>query len=185
MIDDVLKEAEATMKKSLEALQRELGTIRTGRATPALIERVLVSYYGTDTPINQVATVTAPEARLLQISPWEKNMLGPIEKAIQKADLGLNPSNDGKVIRLAVPPLTEQRRKEFVKQIKHHVEETRVALRNIRRNALHDLDELKNEKMISEDDHKRGTEQVQQLLDRYIREAERIGEAKEAAVLEV
>jgi len=185
MTDDVLKDAEIHMQKAIEALRRELVTIRTGRASPSLIERVTVNYYGTDTPINQVATVTAPEARLLQISPWEKNMIGPIEKAIQRADLGFNPTNDGKVIRIAVPALTEQRRKEFVKLIKHHVEECRVSLRNIRRNAMHDLDELKNEKMIAEDEHKRAGEKVQTIVDRYIREAERVGEAKEAEVMEV
>jgi len=185
MTDDVLKDAEIHMQKAIEALRRELVTIRTGRASPSLIERVTVNYYGTDTPINQVATVTAPEARLLQISPWEKNMIGPIEKAIQRADLGFNPTNDGKVIRIAVPALTEQRRKEFVKLIKHHVEECRVSLRNIRRNAMHDLDELKNEKMIAEDEHKRAGEKVQTIVDRYIRDAERVGEAKEAEVMEV
>jgi ribosome recycling factor len=185
MTDDVLKDAEMHMQKAIEALRRELVTIRTGRATPALIERVTVNYYGTDTPINQVATVTAPEARLLQISPWEKNMIGPIEKAIRVADLGFNPTNDGKVIRIAVPPLTEQRRKEFVKLIKHHVEECRVSLRNIRRNAMHDVDELKSEKLIAEDEHKRAGEKIQALVDRYIREAEHVGEAKEAEVMEV
>ncbi len=185
MTDDVLKDAETHMQKALEALRRELVTIRTGRASPTLIERVMVEYYGTPTPINQVATVTAPEARLLQISPWEKNMMGPIEKAIQKADLGFNPTNDGRMIRIAVPALTEQRRKEFVKLIKSHIEECRVALRNIRRHSMHDLDDLEKEKIIAEDEHKRASEKLQVLVDRYIREADHVGEAKEAEVMEV
>ncbi len=185
MTDDVMKDAETHMQKALEALRRELVTIRTGRASPTLIERVMVEYYGTPTPIHQVATVTAPEARLLQISPWEKNMLGPIEKAIQKADLGFNPTNDGRLIRIAVPALTEQRRKEFVKQIKSHIEECRVALRNIRRHSMHDLDELEKEKLIAEDEHKRAAEKLQALVDRYIRDAEHVGDAKEAEVMEV
>ncbi len=185
MIDDVLKEAEVKMKKSLDALHRELGTIRTGRASPALIERLTVEYYGTATPLNQLAGISAPEPRLLQVTPWDKNSLGAIEKAIQKSELGFNPTNDGKVIRIAVPAPTEQRRKELAKLVKHHVEETRVALRNLRRDALNDLKDLENEKMITEDDHKRGSERVQQLTDRYIREAEEIGAAKESEVMEV
>ena len=185
MTDDVLKDAEVHMQKALDALQRELVTIRTGRATPALVERVTVEYYGVATPINQVATITAPEPRLLQISPWERNMIGPIEKAILKADLGFNPNNDGRVIRIAVPALTEQRRRDFVKLIKQHVEEARVAIRNIRRHTLHDLQELENEKLIAEDEHKRATEKVQTVVDRYIHEAEQMGDAKEAEVMEV
>jgi ribosome recycling factor len=185
MIDDVLKEAEVKMKKSLEALHRELGTIRTGRASPALIERLTVEYYGTATPLNQLAGISVPEARLLQVTPWDKNSLGAIEKAIQKSELGINPTNDGKIIRIVVPAPTEQRRKELAKLVKHHVEETRVALRNVRREALTDLKDLENEKMITEDDHKRGSERVQQLTDRYIREAEEIGAAKESEVMEV
>jgi ribosome recycling factor len=185
MIDDVLKEAEGKMKKSIEALRRELTTIRTGRASPTLIEHLPVEYYGTPTPLNQVAGISVPEARLLLVTPWDKSALGAIEKAIQKSELGFNPTNDGKVIRIAVPSLTQDRRRELVKLVKHHVEETRVALRNIRREALTDIKDLENEKMISEDDHKRGTERVQQLTDRYIREAEEVGSAKETEVMEV
>jgi ribosome recycling factor len=185
MTDDVMKDAEVHMQKAIDALRRELLTIRTGRATPALVERVMVEYYGTPTPLNQVAGITAPEARLLMISPWEKNMIGPIEKAIQKAELGFNPTNDGKVIRIAVPQLTEQRRREFVKLIKHHVEECRVAIRNIRRHAMNDLKELEDEKLIAEDEHKRANEKLQALVDRYIRDAEHVGDAKEAEVMEV
>jgi ribosome recycling factor len=185
MVDDVMKDAESHMQKAIEALKRELHTIRTGRANPAMLERVMVEYYGVPTPLQQVASLTAPEPRLLQISPWEKNMLGPIEKAIQKAELGFNPTNDGKMIRIAVPPLTEQRRRDFVKQIKAHVEDCRVAVRNIRRHSMNDLKELEDSKMIAEDEHKRANEKLQLLVDRYIREAELVGEAKEAEVMEV
>ncbi|HMA36390.1 MAG TPA: ribosome recycling factor [Chloroflexia bacterium] len=185
MTDDLLKDAEIHMQKAIDALRRELLTIRTGRATPALVERVMVEYYGAPTPLNQVAAITAPEARLLQIKPWEKNMIGPIEKAIQKAELGFNPTNDGQLIRIVVPALTEQRRREFVKLIKGHVEDCRVAIRNIRRHAMNDLKELEDEKMIAEDEHKRAGEKVQALVDRYIRDAEHVGEAKEAEVMEV
>ncbi|MGI8587066.1 MAG: ribosome recycling factor [Chloroflexia bacterium] len=185
MIDDVMKDAEIHMQKAIEALHRELATIRTGRATPALVERVMVEYYGVPTPLNQVAGITAPEARLLQISPWEKNMLGPIEKAIQKSELGLNPTNDGKIIRIAVPALTEQRRKEFVKLVKGHVEDCRVSIRNIRRHAMNDLKALEDEKEIAEDEHKRANEKLQALVDRYIRDAEHVGDEKEAGVMEV
>ena len=185
MIDDVLKEAEGRMKKSIEALRRELTTIRTGRASPGLIEHLPVEYYGTATPLNQMAGISVPEPRLLQVTPWDKGALGAIEKAIQKSELGLNPTNDGKVIRIAIPTLTQERRRDLTKLVKHHVEEARVALRNIRRDALHDLKELEDEKMIAADDHKRATERVQQLTDRYIREAEDVGATKEAEVMEV
>ena len=185
MIDDVLKEAEGKMKKSIEALRRELTTIRTGRASPELIERLLVEYYGTPTPLNQMAGISVPEPRLLQVTPWDKGSLGSIEKAIQKSELGLNPTNDGKVIRIAIPTLTQERRRDLTKLVKHHVEEGRVALRNIRRDAMNDLRELENEKMISADEHKRAIERVQQLTDRYIREAEEVGAVKEAEVMEV
>jgi ribosome recycling factor len=185
MIDDVLKEAESRMKKSIEALRRELTTIRTGRASPGLIEHLPVEYYGTATPLNQMAGISVPEPRLLQVTPWDKGALGAIEKAIQKSELGLNPTNDGKVIRIAIPTLTQERRRDLTKLVKHHVEEARVALRNIRRDALNDMKELENEKMISADEHKRAMERVQQLTDRYIREAEDVGAAKEAEVMEV
>jgi len=185
MIDDVLKETEGKMKKSIEALRRELTTIRTGRASPGLIEHLHVEYYGVSTPLNQLAGITVPEPRLLLVTPWDKNALGSIEKAIQKSELGFNPTNDGKVIRIAVPSLNQERRRDLTKLVKQHVEETRVALRNLRRDALTDLKDLENEKMISEDEHKRASERVQQLTDRYIREAEDVGAAKEAEVMEV
>jgi ribosome recycling factor len=185
MIDDVISETEDKMKKANEALKRELGNIRTGRASPGLIERLQVEYYGTMTPLNQMASITAPEARLLVVQPWDKGAMGAIEKAIQKSELGLNPNNDGKVVRIAIPPLTEQRRKELVKVVKGKVEESRVAIRNIRRDHIADLKELLQEKLISEDEEKRAQEKIQQLTDRYIHEAETIGTHKEQEILEV
>jgi ribosome recycling factor len=185
MIDDVLSETEDKMKKANEALKRELSNIRTGRASPGLIERLHVEYYGASTPLNQMASITTPEARLLVVQPWDKNAMGPIEKAIQKSELGLNPNNDGKVIRIAIPPLTEQRRKELVKVVKTKVEESRVAIRNVRRDHLNDLKEMLHEKLISEDEDKRAHEKIQHLTDRYIQEAETIGNHKEQEILEV
>ncbi|HUP27649.1 MAG TPA: ribosome recycling factor [Chloroflexia bacterium] len=185
MTDDVMKDTEDRMKKAIEALKRDLLSIRTGRATPALIDRMPIEYYGTPTPLNQLATVTAPEARLLMVQPWDKGSLAIIEKALQKTDMGFNPSNDGRVIRIPIPPLTEDRRRDMVKQVKHKVEEGRVSIRNIRRDALHDLKEMETEKMISEDDHKRAAEKVEEIVHKYIREAEHVGDAKEAEVMEV
>ena len=185
MSDEVMQDAEEHMKKAIDSLHRSLQTIRTGRATPALVERVVAEYYGTPTPLSQLASISAPEARLLQIQPWDKAMLGPIEKAIQKSELGFNPTNDGRVIRIVVPALTEQRRREMVKGIKGFVEDTRVSLRDIRRSALSELKVLQDEKEISEDDQKRAAEKIQQTLDRYIRQAEDTGDAKEVEVMEV
>ena len=185
MVDDVLKDAESRMKKALEALGRELLSIRTGRATPALIDRLSVEYYGTPMPLNQLASISSPEPRLLVVQPWDKGALHIIEKALQKSEMGFNPSTDGQVIRIPIPPLTEERRREMVKQVKHKVEEARVAMRNIRRDASHQLKELESEKMISEDDHKRASEKLDDLVHKLVREAEHVGDAKEAEVLEV
>lgn len=185
MIDDVMKDTDERMKKALEVLGRELLTIRTGRATPALIDKISVEYYGTPMPLNQLASISAPEPRLLVVQPWDKGSLPIIEKALQKSDMGFNPSNDGQVIRIPIPALTEERRRDMVKMVKHKVEDSRVALRNVRRDALHQLKELENEKMISEDDHKRAAEKLDDLIHKHTREAERTGDAKEAEVLEV
>src|SRR5947209_4866753 len=155
MIDDVTKDADERMKKAVDVLKRELMSIRTGRASPALIDRMNVEYYGTPMPLNQLASISAPEPRLLIVQPWDKGALSPIEKALQKSEMGFNPSSDGQVIRIPIPPLTEERRREMVKMVKHKVEEARVAVRNVRRDALHNLKELEDEKMISQDDHKR------------------------------
>jgi len=185
MVDDIIKDAEDRMKKAIEALHRDLVSIRTGRATPALIDRLSVEYYGTPMPLNQLASISAPEPRLLVVQPWDKGALPIIEKALQKSEMGFNPANDGQVIRIPVPALTEDRRREMVKMVKHKVEESRVAMRNVRRDALHQLDEMKKEKMIGEDEHKRAVDKLEDVVHKYSREADHVGEAKEAEVLEV
>jgi ribosome recycling factor len=185
MIKDVLADAESRMQKSIEALHRDLNTIRTGRASPALLDRLHVDYYGTPTPLNQMAGVSAPEARLLVIQPWDKTSISDIEKAIMKSDLGLTPSNDGQVIRLGIPPLTEERRKQLVKQVHHHIEDAKVSIRNIRRDAMSQIRDLLNEKMISEDDERRAESQLEELTKRFTDESDKIGKAKEHEVLEV
>lgn len=181
----VFQETEEKMKKAMDSLKKELGNIRAGRATPAMLERVSVDYYGTPTPVNQVANVTAPEPRMLVIQPWEKNLLSVIEKAILKSDLGITPNNDGNVIRLNVPQLTQQRRTELVKMTKKSAEEAKVAVRNLRRDANESLKKLEKDKAISEDENKRGQEEIQKLTDKYIKEVDRISEVKEKEIMEV
>lgn len=185
MIDDVLADAEVRMQKTIEALKRELQGIRTGRAAPALIERLEVDYYGTPTPLNQIAGISAPEARMLVVQPWDRGSIGVIERAIRTSELGLNPTNDGQVIRIVIPALTEERRKSLVRVVRGKVEEDRVALRNIRRDAVATIKDLMKEKMIGEDDERRGEHQVQELTNRYIAETDRIGKQKEDDILEV
>ncbi len=185
MIDDVKNDAENKMKKSLDALKRELMTIRTGRASPALIEPLKVDYYGTPTPLQQIAAIAAPEARLLTIKPFDPSTLQAIEKAILKSDLGLTPMNDGKIIRLAIPALTEERRHELSKVVHKHAEEARVALRNIRRDSLKDLEDMEKEKLISEDQHFKGKEMLQELIDKYTAKVDEVAKTKEAEIMEV
>lgn len=185
MIKDVLRDAESRMRKAIEALEQDLRAIRTGRASPALLDRVTVNYYGAPTPINQLATISAPEARMLMIKPWDQSSLRSIERAILESDLGLNPSNDGKVIRLILPQLTEERRRDLVKQVQKRTEEARVAIRNIRRDALSDLQDFQKEGEISEDELYRGRDQMQELTDRFIEEVDEVGKAKEAEIMEV
>ncbi|OGO52865.1 MAG: ribosome recycling factor [Chloroflexi bacterium RBG_16_68_14] len=185
MIDETMADAEQRMSKAVDALRRELATIRTGRANPALVEHLRVDYYGTPTPLNQLASVTVPEARLLTIQPWDKNALEAIEKAIQKSDLGLNPSNDGSVIRLVIPQLTEERRRELVRVVHKKVEEGRVAVRNVRRDAHEMLRDLLREKEISEDEEHRAQEQLQKITNRFIGQADDVGEEKGQELLEV
>jgi len=185
MINDVLHEAEGKMKKSVEALRQHLTTIRTGRASPALVEHLQVEAYGSQMPLNQLAGITIPDAKMIVIQPFDKSTMKAIEKAIQNSELGINPSNDGIVIRLGLPPLTEQRRRELTKQVKARVEEGKVAVRNLRREALDDLKQLEHEKMISETDHRRAQERLQELTDKYIRELDHVGATKEAEVMEV
>jgi ribosome recycling factor len=173
------------MKKSVDALRHHLGSIRTGRASPALVEQIKVEYYGTEMPINQVANISAADARMLVIQPWDRAALKPIEKAIQTSELGINPTNDGQVIRLAIPALTEQRRRDLTKNVRKEVEESKVALRNLRRDAQNDLKKLETDKQISADELKRAQEKLQELTDRFTREVDQVGAAKEAEVMEV
>lgn len=185
MIGDVLADAETRMGKAIEALQRDLGSVRTGRASPTLVERITVDYYGAPTPLNQMANISVPESRLLVIQPWDKSVIGAIDKAIQKSELGLNPTNDGQVIRIAIPALTEDRRKQLVKIVHGHVEDGKVALRNVRRDAMASVRELMNEGMISADDERRAEGQIETLTKRFVDEIDRVGKAKEHDVLEV
>ena len=185
MIDDILSETSTKMAKTVEAMRRELATIRTGRAAPALVAHIKVDYHGVPTLLNQMATISAPEARLLLIQPWDRQALSSIEKAILKSELGLNPTNDGNVIRLRIPQLTEERRRELVRVVGKRIEESRVALRNIRRSALEEFRELERKKEISQDEQKRAQERLQELTDSFIEEVDRAGRDKEAELLEV
>lgn len=185
MLKDVYKETEARMKGAIQALEEDLGGIRTGRASPALVERLQVEYYGSPTPLIQLASISVPEARQLLIRPFDISSLKTIERAIQASDLGLTPNNDGKSIRLNLPPLTEDRRKELVKVVNHRLEEGRVAARNVRRDSIRDLRDFEQEKLISEDDLKEGEEELQKITDRFIEEINRIGERKEKEIMEV
>lgn len=185
MIKDILNDAEDRMEKSLEHLGRDLSSLRAGRANPAMLDRILVDYYGSSTPINQLANITVPEARLLVIQPWDKSIIADIEKAIMKSDLGINPSNDGNVIRIAIPQLTEERRKELVKVVKKRAEEAKVAIRNIRREANDMLKSSEKEKLISEDENKKGMDESQKLTDKFTKEVDKILQAKEKDIMEV
>ena len=185
MIDDCLKDAKNRMKKAVEALQEDLMSIRTGRASPALVERLRVDYYGTLTPLNQLAAISTPEPRLLVIRPWDPNALDEVEKAILRSELGLTPNNDGVVIRLPIPRLTEERRRDLSKVVGRRVEEGRVAVRNIRRDVQEDLRALEKEKLITEDDLYKGREKLQELHDQFIDQMDEIGKAKQQEILEV
>lgn len=184
-MDAIIKNAEDRMKKSVAALEDELAGLRTGRASAAMFDKLRVQYYGTPTPLNQVASISVPESRLVVIQPWDKGALADIEKAIQTSEMSLNPSNDGKVIRINIPPLTEERRKEIVKIAKNTAENGRVAVRNIRRDANDDLKKQEKESEISEDDLKRGEEQIQKLTDQNIEQINAVLSAKESEILEI
>jgi len=185
MIDEVLSEAKSRMAKSIEVLQRDLAGIRTGRATPMILDNIKIDYYGTQTPLKQVATISAPEARLLIIQPWDNATLGDITKAIQKSDLGLNPNSDGHIIRLPIPPLSEERRKEMVKAVHKRAEDGKVALRNVRRDSMDMLKDLEKEKEISQDEHKRAQSKLQEITDSFILQVDKIAKDKEGELLEV
>jgi len=185
MADDIFSDTERRMQKAIEALRHDLAVVRTGRASAALLERIQIDYYGVPTPINQVTTITVPDARMLIIQPWDRKLLTDIEKAIQRSDLGINPNNDGQVIRLNIPPLNEERRREMVKTVHKKLDEHKVAIRNIRRDCQEKLRDREKKKEISEDELKRSTERLQKLTDRFIDEMDKVGKTKELEILEV
>lgn len=185
MINDVINSAEDRLKKTLESLKKEYGTLRAGRAAPSLLDKVMVDYYGTATPVNQVANVSVPEPRMLMIKPYDKKSLKDIERAIMKSDLGLTPNSDGTVIRLAIPQPTQERRKELVKVVSKKAEEAKVAMRNIRRDANESIKKLEKSKEITEDDRKDGQDKAQKLLDKYIKLIDAAKATKEKEVMEV
>ncbi|MBA7593508.1 Ribosome-recycling factor [subsurface metagenome] len=184
MIEDILSETSTKMGKTIEALRKELAAIRTGRATPSLVDQIKVDYHGAPTPLNQLAAIAVPEARLLVIQPWDRQAHASIEKAILKSGLGLNPTSDGNVIRLRIPLLTEERRRELVRVVRKRVEESRVSVRNTRRSALEEFRELERKKEISQDEQKRAEERLQKLTDSFIEDVERAGREKEVELLE-
>lgn len=184
-MDAVFTKAKEKMEKCLDALNRDYKAVRAGRANPAILDRVTVDYYGTPTPINQMAAISVPEPRMLMIQPWDASTLKDIEKAINTAEIGINPSNDGKVIRLAFPALTEERRKELVKDISKRGEEAKVAVRNVRRDAMDDIKKLKKDNEITEDDQKNGEKKLQDITDSYIKQIEEMVKKKEDEVLSI
>lgn len=185
MIEEVLHAADTKMQKTVQVLKREMDTIRSGRATPALVDQISVEAYGTNTPLSQLASISVPEARLLLIQPWDRSIVGSVQKAIQKSDLGLNPMSDGEVIRLVLPPPTEERRKELVKVVRKRAEDAKVAVRNVRRDALEELRKLEKDKKVSRDDNVRATDKLQKLTDRFIAEVSKVGTDKEAEIMEI
>ncbi len=185
MYKEIIKNAGDRMDKTIATIQSDLGSLRAGRANPKILDKITVDYYGTPTALNQVGNISSPEPRLLVIAPWEPKMIGPIEKAIQKSDLGINPSNDGKVVRLLVPELTGERRKELCKQVKKMVDEGKVAVRNIRRDAMEGIKKLKKDSAITEDDQKIAEKDLQKVTDSHIEELDKIGADKEKEIMSV
>jgi ribosome recycling factor len=185
LTDELIADARDRMNKSVEATINNFGSVRTGRANPHMLDRIMVDYYGAQTPLKQLSTVNAPEARLLTVQPYDKSAINVIEKAIRESDLGMNPSSDGNVVRLVVPELTEERRKEYVKTARHIAEEGRIGIRNVRRDVMHDLRELKSEGEVGADDEKRAEADLQKLTDEKVAELDAILKAKEAEILEV
>ena len=185
MVKEIIANNEERLEKSIAALKREFGSLRAGRATPSLLDKVMVDYYGTPTPVNQVAKVSVPEPRMIMITPWEKSLMHDIEKAIMKSDLGLSPNSDGTAIRLSIPQLTQERRQELVKTVGKKAEEAKVAIRNIRRDGNDAIKKLEKAKEITEDDSKKGQESVQKLVDKYIKNVDTLREAKEKEIMEV
>ena len=185
MVNDLLSSAEERLNKSIDALKREFGSLRAGRATPSLLDKVMVDYYGTPTPVNQVAKVSVPEARMIVIQPWEKTMIKEIEKAIMKSELGLSPNSDGASIRLNIPQLTQERRKELVKSVSKKAEEAKVAIRNVRRDANDAVKKLEKAKEITEDESKKAQEKFQKTVDKFIKNVDTLKEAKEKEIMEI
>ncbi len=185
MVSDILRDVEEKMRTSIKVLQRELATIRTGRATPVLVDHIKVEYAGVPTPLNQLASISTPGVRLLVIQPWDKSSIHHIEKAILKSDLGLNPINDGNVIRINIPPLSEERRQELIKVAGGKVEKEKIVMRNVRRDAMDELKKLERKKDISQDELKRALDQLQKITDGFIADAEQVGQDKEAELAEV
>ncbi len=183
MINDIQQDASSRMAKTIDALKNTFSKIRTGRAHPSLLDQIVVSYYGTDTPLSQVANVAVEDSRTLTVTPWEKSMVQAIEKAIMTSDLGLNPATTGTVIRIPLPPLTEERRRDLVKLVKQEAENSRVSIRNIRRDANSEIKEALKEKMISEDEQRGGEDKIQKLTDKFVQEVEKQLEIKEADLL--
>ncbi|MCU7923713.1 MAG: ribosome recycling factor [Candidatus Thiodiazotropha sp. (ex Dulcina madagascariensis)] len=185
MIDDIKSDTAARMGKSVESLVHELAKVRTGRAHPSLLDHIRVDYYGSEVPISQVANINVEDARTLTVVPWEKNMVAAVEKAIMVSDLGLNPMSAGTVIRVPMPPLTEERRRDLIRVVRHEAEGAKVAIRNIRRDANHDLKDLMKEKLISEDDERRGEEIIQNLTDRHVKQVDEVLGEKEKDLMEI
>ncbi len=185
MYKESIKTAGDKMDKTIAGVRKDLSTLRAGRANPQILDKILVDYYGTPTPLNQVGNISSPEPRMLVIAPWEANMITPIEKAIQKSDIGINPSNDGKTIRLLVPELTEERRKELCKQVKKMAEEGKVAIRNIRRDTMETVKKMKKDSVITEDDQKKAETELQKVTDNHIKEMDTIAAEKEKEIMSI
>src|SRR5690606_12906889 len=185
MANNTINQVKDKMSKAVQALSRELSTVRAGRANPAILDKVTVDYYGAPTPLNQLASINVPEARMLVIQPYDKSVLGDMEKAIQKADLGLNPTNDGSIIRISIPPLTEERRRELVKVVKKYAEESKVAVRNVRRDGNDELKKLEKNGEITEDELRSLTEDIQKLTDESINKIDSVTKEKEKEIMEV
>jgi ribosome recycling factor len=184
-LDDILKTAEHKMSRAVEVLTNDLQSVRTGRASPTLLDRIHVDYYGSPTPLNGVANISAPDPHMVLVQPWDRSMLGPIEKAIQKSDLGINPTNDGQVLRLVLPQLTEERRKDLVKQVHHRAEEARVAVRNCRRDAIEHVKRAEKDGGVSAEEQHRAQDRLQKLTDQFIQRIEEVSRKKETEVMEV
>jgi ribosome recycling factor len=185
MIEQTLKDTDFKMQKTITVLAHELATIRTGRATPTLVDHIKVDYHGVLTPLNQIASISIPEAKMIMIQPWDRSSLREVEKAILKSDLGLTPTSDGNIIRIVIPALTEERRKELIKTVHKRLEDTRVSLRNVRRDSIENLRKAEKEKTISQDQLNRSTEQIQKLIDSFTDKVNKIGQDKEAEIMEI